>query len=409
MRASLLLLFGLNLAFVLFPVISPEYDPTGTNALFGDQIALYGKVLSSALTPLIVAATIAVGLARGRTAPLTAGMLFPSLLVGALMCVSAAVADTVRVETLAMAVFFLLFNLYLALMQEHPEGSSTLLAVFKAYFVVWMIAPLLAMLVDPSTATMFFVITPVDISYHGLTDSRVGFGLWISAFLLLLGKPRSRWGWLLAFVAVVLLLLSQSRAALFGLFLSGAYALLRDPVRRARALPRLVALLALIAVPLVSWSLFGRKDTFDVSEDRALIFSRFLDYAGQHWLTGYGGMYLIDLPEFNRIDVPAHNFVLQAIVNYGVATMLAFLAYFVGMFRALQATRARMLLIFLLVYGLYQPVQGTGNFFNPITLLFFLIIVAVDNVERHAPGAIATSTRGTRGGPQRLLAAASPR
>jgi len=30
-------------------------------------------------------------------------------------------------------------------------------------------------------------------------------------------------------------------------------------------------------------------------------------------------------------------------------------------------------------------VQGTGNFFNPITLLFFLIAFAVDNVEAAAP------------------------
>lgn len=409
MRASLLLLFGLNLAFVLFPVISPEYDPTSGNALFADELAVFGKVLSSVLTPLIMVATIAIGLVRGRALRLSAGTLFPALCVCTLMCVSAARADTVLVETLVMGVFFVLVTVYIGLMQAYPEGSEALISAFKAYFVVWMLAPLLAMLIDPSTTPLFFVVTPVDISYHGLTDSRVGFGLWISAFLLLLGMPRSRLGWLLAVVALLLLLLSQSRAALFGLLLSGAYALLRDPPHRGRALLRLAALAALITVPLLLWSLFGREDAFGVSEDRALIFSRFLDYVGEHWLTGSGGMHLIDLPEFDKIDVPAHNFVLQAIANYGVLTMLAFLAYFAGIFRMLEATRARMLFIFLLVYGMYQPVQGTGNYFNPITLLFFLVIVAVDNVERHGSRPVRAPIANSRKHRLPLLQAAGPR
>lgn len=382
MRANLLLLFVLNLGFVLFPVIAPDYDPGASSALFAGELAAFGRVLSSGLTPLIMAAMIALALAGGRPLPLRPGMLFPALAVSALMCISAALADTVVVETLAMGVFFVVVVLYLTVMQAHPEGSATVLAVFRAYFAVWMIAPLIVLLADSSTLPLFVSIAGGDISYHGLTDSRVGFGLWISAFLLLVGTPRSRVAWLLAIVAIILLLLSQSRAALFGLLLAGTYGLLRDPARKARALLRVVALAALVAVPLLLWSIFGREDAFNVSEDRALIFSRFLEYVGQHWLFGSGSMKLIELPEYDRIDVPAHNFVLQAIANYGVLTLVAYLAFFIGLFRTLRSTRARMMLIFLLVYGLYQPVQGTGNYFNPITLLFFLVIFAVDNVER---------------------------
>jgi hypothetical protein len=59
-----------------------------------------------------------------------------------------------------------------------------------------------------------------------------------------------------------------------------------------------------------------------------------------------------------------------------------------------------MMLIFLFVYGLTQPVQGTGNFFNPITLLFFLIVFAVDNVEGASrPTRRSPTTRTSRARP----------
>jgi hypothetical protein len=259
------------------------------------------------------------------------------------------------------------------------------LRIFKAYFIVWLIAPLLAMLIEPSWFTMFFAITAIDVSYHGLADSRVGFGLWVPVFIILIGKPKTKGEWFLVITAAATLLLSQSRGAIVGLLLSSMYGLTRSAESAAGQLRRLLYLLILCAIPLVLWTVFGRDDALAVSEDRGLILSRFIEYVGQHWMLGHGSMYVIDLPEFAAIDVPAHNLVLQTIANYGVLALLALLSYLACVFATLRSTQARMMVIFMFVYGMTQPVQGTGNFFNPITLLFFLIAFAVDNVEAAAP------------------------
>lgn len=390
MRISLLTLFCLNLALVLFPVVAPEFDPTGANALFAAEISLYGRILSSVLTPLLVATTLAVALLDSRKTKIPGDLLALSLVICALMCMSALMAETARVETLFMGLFFVLFNLYLALTRTSAEGARQVLAVFRAYFIVWLLAPLAAMLLDPSLFTMFIIVSPIDISYHGLADSRVGFGLWISVFIILLRRPNSRFDWFLMSVAVATLALSQSRAAIAGLLLSYIYAMFRSARDRpggGRALTlRLVALLALFAVPIWLWSVFGRDDALTLlSEDRSVVLSHFFDFIATHWLYGNGSMYLVDLPELGYLDVPAHNFLVQTVANYGVLTLPAFLCYFICVFRAVRSMRARMLLIFLFWYSMTQPIQGTGNFFNPITLLFFLIAFAVDTVETRRP------------------------
>jgi hypothetical protein len=386
MHYSLVILFLLNVVFVLFPVISPSRDPSGLDALFYDQVMSYGQLLSSVMTPLLVAATVAFATFDTRRRPVVASVFVPAAAVCLLMLTSAAVADTIRVETLFMGLFFLLFTVYLLLMQDHGRpGADTVLRLARTFLAVWMLAPLVAMLLDPSLFDMFFTLTVIDVSYHGFANSRVGYGLWISVLILLLGRPRNRLDWFLMIVAVVTLLLSQSRAAIFGLLLGVTYLLVRERRRGSLAIGPVVLLLSACAAALALWSTFGRDDALTfVSEDRGFILSTYLEFIERNWLFGYGSMYLPDISAIDKLDVPAHNFVLQTIANYGVLTLVAFLAYFVCVFRVVRSSQARMLLIFLFVYSMNQPVQGTGNFFNPITLLFFLIAFAVDIHERRA-------------------------
>jgi hypothetical protein len=390
MRTSVLALFWLNIAFVLFPVISPDRDPTGVNSLFFDEVTLFGQLLSSVVTPVIIALALGLHASGGRRGHIQARVLFSSLAICVLMALSTALSERPRIETIVMAVFFVLFNVYLSLMKEYPEVAEPVIRSFRSYLSVWMLAPCVWLLLDPSLFDMFVTITPIDISYHGLTNSRVGYGLWMSTFILLLGKPGTRWTWFLMAVAVLTLLLSQSRAALVGLTIAAAYGMLRDG-RASLALVRQLMLLgSLCVIALLLWSSFGRDDALTfVSEDRGQIFARFSDFIAEHWLLGAGGMHLIDMPEIERTDVPAHNFVVQVVANYGALTFLAFLVYFVSIFRCFQTTKARMLLVFLFVYSMNQPVQGTGNFFNPITLLYFLVVMAVEmapsKVRQHLP------------------------
>jgi hypothetical protein len=400
MYFSLLTLFCLNLAFVLFPVISPERDPTGVNSWFFEEITFYGKLLSSVLTPLLVAGTIRLSLSLSNRRSIPTELLFPSLLICTLMTLSATFAETVRIETLFMALFFPLFNIYLVLVKHQRQGSEAVLRIFKAYFAVWLLAPTVAMAIEPTLWDMFFTVTAIDFSYHGLTNSRVGYGLWIGAFILLLGKPQAKFQSFLLVTSVVTLLLSQSRGAIFGLLLSYFYGLVRGRDKGKPVLRRLVLLGAVCLVPLFAWSMLGRDDALTfLSVDRSILLARFWEFVEGNWLLGFGGMYLVDIPEIDFYEVPAHNFLLQTVANYGVLTLAAFLVYFISLFRYVQSTKARMLLVFLFIYSMNQPVQGTGNFFNPITLLYFLIVFAVDNLERSAS---ASMTAGHSGNSRRF-------
>jgi hypothetical protein len=119
---------------VLFPVLASGADPTGTDALFYDQITLYGRILSSVATPLLVVATLGLTIVHGRRAHIPAQLLFPAMLVCVSMCLSATFAETVRIETLFMGLFFVIFTLYLASMRGRParlgRGAAHLQGVF---------------------------------------------------------------------------------------------------------------------------------------------------------------------------------------------------------------------------------------------------------------------------------------
>jgi O-Antigen ligase len=406
MRFSLPTLFCLNIVFVLFPVISPDRDPTGVNSWFFDEITLYGKLLSSVVTPLLVAGTIHVSLSATHRRSIPAELLFPSLLICLLMTLSTTFAETVRIETLFMALFFPLFNVYLVLAQHQPQGAEAVLRIFKAYFTVWLLAPIVAMAIEPALWDMFFTVTVIDFSYHGLTNSRVGYGLWIGVFILLLGKPASVFQKFLLVASVATLLLSQSRGALFGLLFSYLYGFVKGRDKGKSVLPRLVLLAAVCLMPLFVWSVLGREDALTfLSLERATLLAKFLEFVERNWLLGFGGMYLVDIPEIDFYDVPAHNFLLQALANYGILTLAAFIVYFICIFGYVQSTRARMLLIFLFIYSMNQPVQGTGNFFNPITLLYFLIAFAVDTIERSAA---ASAIAGHSGNSRRSSSESQP-
>jgi hypothetical protein len=405
MRTSVLALFWLNITFVLFPVISPDRDPTGVNSWFFNEVTLFGQLLSSVLTPLIVVAALGIHARGGRRGRIPAGLLFSSLVICALMTLSTAFSDRPRIETIVMAVFFVLFTIFLSLMKDQPDVAEPVVRSFRAYMTVWMLAPCVWLVFDPSLFDMFVTITPIDISYHGLTNSRVGYGLWMSTFILLLGKPTSRWTWFLMAVAVITLLLSQSRAAIVGLTLALAYGMVRDGSASVALVRRFVLVGSLAVVPLYLWSTFGRDDALTfLSEDRGQILARFSDFIADHWLLGAGGMHVIDMPEIDKFDVPAHNLAVQAVANYGVLTLLAMLTYFVCIFQFFQSTKARVLLIFFFVYSMNQPVQGTGNLFNPITLLYFLVVMAVEmapaRVGDSAPRALALRLPTRQGDPR---------
>lgn len=375
MKRSIYFLFLLNLLFVLFPVLSTGSTPTNDEPLFASELGILGPIISSVLTPLIVAAGV-LGSSHYFKIRAPRQLFLISVMYALCVIMSVAASGVFNFDVLIMSVFFVLFSIYLGSIINfvRRDQAAALLRIFKYYFSAWLLAPFFIMAVMPSAYDMFVTGT----SYHGFSISRVGFGLWVGAFALLIGSSKRVTYRILLIVTLLVIFLSQSRAAMVGLVMAYSYALWRE--RGWRALMPLVAVAMLVSLIIILWIAFGREDALEIGDDRGLIYSIFIEYIKNNWMFGYGGMKLIEIMEFD--DIPAHNLLLQWIANYGIFTVAMLVAWLAAVFGLMRTVLARKLLIYFLIQSIFQPVHGTGNFFGPVTLLFFLVIFCVEIVER---------------------------
>lgn len=375
MRRSIYFLFLLNLLFVLFPVLSTGRTSTNDEMFFVSELGILGPIISSVLTPLIVGGAV-LGCSRHFKIIAQWRFLLISVMYAWCVIMSVAASGSFSYAVLIMSVFFVLFSLYLENIISFVRvgQAAALLRIFKYYFSAWLLAPFVIMAVMPSTYDMFVT----GNSYHGLSISRVGFGLWAGAFALLIGSSKRVTYRILFIVTLLALLLSQSRAAMVGLVIAYGYMLWREG--GWRAIMPLSAVAMLVAAIIILWTTLGRGDVLDISDDREMIYLIFIEYIKNNWMFGYGGMKLIEIMEFDNI--PAHNLLLQWIANYGIFTLAMLVGWLAAVFGLLRTTLARKLLIYFVICSMCQPVQGTGNFFGPVTLLYFLVIFCVEIVER---------------------------
>lgn len=375
MNRSLYLLFLLNLVFVLFPVLPVDLTSINQEILFSSELGIIGPIISSVLTPLIIAFGILSCLICSNFF-VVKNLIFSAIIYAFFMGISVIRSDIFSYSGIFMAIFFILFSLFMVniIHSTKKYNAVSMLRIFKHYFSIWLLAPFLAIIFMPSTYDIFVT----GNFYHGFSISRVGFGLWAGAFVLLLIGPSFKTSdKVLLTVTIFAILLSQSRAAIVGLTSVYCYQLLTE--RGWRGLIPLAIIASLVSAVLILWIALGRQDTLEISEDRGMIYSVFFEYIKNNWLFGYGGMKLFEIMGFE--DTPAHNLPLQWAANYGIFTLTMLSIWIFYSFRFFQVMKARKLLIYLIIYSMFQPLQGTGNFFSPVNLLYFLLICLVEISE----------------------------
>jgi hypothetical protein len=374
MSYSLQLIFCINLIFVLFPVLPVGITSVNQEIFLSSELSVVGPIISSILTPIIVSIGILSCLIRSNFF-VAKGIYLSSLIYAFLMGVSVLRSDLPPYSGIFMAIFFVLFSLYLVNITHSTtaERALSILRIFKNYFSVWLITPFLVMIFIPSTYDVFVT----GNFYHGFSISRVGFSLWAGAFAIFIGSSTKKKDKFIFFFALFAILLSQSRAAIAGLLIVYCYQQLTE--RGWKALVPLMLIAILTSAVLALWIAMGRQDTLEISDDRGVIYLIFIEYIKYNWLYGYGGMKLFEIMGFE--DGPAHNLLIQWAANYGVLTLAILCIWMYYIFQFFKTMQARKLLIYLIIYSMFQPVQGTGNFFSPVTLLYFLIICLVEILE----------------------------
>jgi hypothetical protein len=248
---------------------------------------------------------------------------------------------------------------------------------------LWLLLPVISLLFFEDAHTLFFNIE--ENSFGGFSGSRIEYGLWSIAAIILLGnsftiKSINKGVYLtLLSLNFVGLYLSQSRGAFIALFLSFSFLKLKDRKLSAKDIIIIFLAFFIIILILLSWEIYGRQNSLTfINDTRYEIYLFYLKSINvDNFLLGHGKMLSVQLAQGGVTQ--AHNLLLQWLVNWGFLGLILLIMYLRALLRTLETRDSIMLLIAFLIYSMMQPVHGTANFFGPVTFLFFMIIIGLDN------------------------------
>jgi hypothetical protein len=294
-----------------------------------------------------------------------------------------------QLSSLAITCFFPLSAFVLFLFSAQlTEFNRTVLKILVWTLGIWTTAPVI-LVAFPSIRPA--ILDSFEWSFHGFSASRIEFGLWTCMFVTLLWQRRAAMprGAYLALMSLTLIELyfSQSRAGVAALCMASSYFIFSSDLSwRTKGVA--IAKIALIAgLVLMSWKLFGRQEPLEaINSTRYTIIAEILKaITDRNFWVGAGTMVYVRLPDGTLTQ--AHNLILQWMANWGFAGTLALLAFLVVSWLWISSLEARMLFLVLAVFSMTQPVQGTANFFGPMTLVWFFVMICAETsaLGRHLP------------------------
>jgi O-antigen ligase len=173
------------------------------------------------------------------------------------------------------------------------------------------------------------------------------------------------------------LFLSQSRASFAALFGCLIYAINIKFSNKFFKLTIFSIVFVFLTLVMLSWEYFGRQNVFELlNSTRLEIYSSYFNQMSiENILFGFGGQNSIVLESGSITQ--AHNLLIQWLSNWGIFGLLALMLFLYLFWKSLDSIHPKMLFIALLIYSLTQPIQGTANFFGPVTLICFFIIMGM--------------------------------
>ena len=286
-----------------------------------------------------------------------------------------------KYKSLFLAVDFLLISYVLVWIGQVDDLGNYFLR-FSAGIFIWMVLPFMSIFTTAFGHWREFF-SESDFSYHGFSDSRIFFGLVasIAAIYAFSVQIQSR---IIAACIIGLVLgslyLTQSRAAVFSAAVALAYTTSNSKKFGSRTLMSNLFYYLLFAVVISgSWKLFGRHEPLALSDpNRNAIAANYFDIIlNSNILLGAGEMVNINMPDGSITQ--AHNLLVQWLLNWGILGAAALVYYLYDFARRLYSREAKAVLLALVLYSLFQPIQGTANIFSPVTLWIILLIILSDS------------------------------
>jgi hypothetical protein len=244
--------------------------------------------------------------------------------------------------------------------------------------ILWASLPVILLSI-PDFQSLF--IDVFENSFHGFAGGRIEYGLWTTIAILLSISYRASLNKHLLRVSLFLMIaglfLSQSRASFAALFGCLIYAINIKFSNKFFKLTIFSIVFVFLTLVMLSWEYFGRQNVFELlNSTRLEIYSSYFNQMSiENILFGFGGQNSIVLESGSITQ--AHNLLIQWLSNWGIFGLLALMLFLYLFWKSLDSIHPKMLFIALLIYSLTQPIQGTANFFGPVTLICFFIIMGM--------------------------------
>jgi len=248
--------------------------------------------------------------------------------------------------------FFVLYMpialLFLFEVLDHYPIPDRKIALFTFLFLVWTVAPVVWHLVDGVGNS---ILTAPDGTFRGLAASRSDYGLFASFVVLLLLMGRSRWNFVFIPILLYGIVISGSRASIVALAASVTLWYLLKHDRKVQDVV-VAVLIVVAAMYVIFYELVLPRSIIAYDERRwelLLVFGKFIQ--ANLWF-GAGEYVRLEMPDGSTIE--AHSAFLQGVANFGVLATLAFSAL-IGYRVYRSDTKGRVILCFMLIFGLFHP------------------------------------------------------
>lgn len=283
-----------------------------------------------------------------------------------------------------IAIYFLLATVNLFyLYKSDIEKTIYFNKIIFVLIELWLILPIIFLFIFDDSENYF--LNAEESALGGFSGSRIEYGLWsIAAIILLHNLYRIKFINKKVYLITLTLnlagiYLAQSRGAFIALFLSYILTKFRRDRITIKFFLKVTFIMLLIISIMLSWELYGRQNNLQfINETRYEIYSAYFRLVDlESIVLGQGKHVSIILGDGGLTQ--AHNLILQWLVNWGILGLISLMLYLWTVLRSLNSQHSRMLFFAFLSYSMMQPVQGTANFFGPVTFLFFMVIIGLEN------------------------------
>jgi hypothetical protein len=365
-------LFGVII--VLSIIIAQYFYNSEPNGFISEEFTLLALANSMVVT-LIAGSALLIRLANtGRLNKITLALTM--LMVGLLM-VSFHLGDwkSGQFALLSIAISFI----YIFDILPNHVAPKTILVILKVFFTIVTILPMFIYLAFPTFGDF---LVSVDGEFKGFESSRTTYGVAACIAVTIHMIDRQR-GWLVCIGLIMVgIFFAQSRAPLIVVTILSFYIILND-VRIKNKVNLLVISFCGFVFMLAAFVYSGERDEIFSEIARFILIENYFEYFLQNMYFGSGGSLV---PESIKIDgfeistSPAHNFILETLVAFGIFVTMTWLLLLWSFWRRLHPM-GRVWILFILTYGSFH--NGFGlSVLNSQNFILLILAALTSNSFR---------------------------